>query len=51
MKYVLDEAKIKTELPDLVKPEDFKLIRNLRPEYDGFLRLYNGSREVIDLKS
>lgn len=52
VKYVLDQAKIKTELPDLVKPEDFKLIRNLIPEYDGFLRSYNGNREVvIDLKS
>lgn len=51
VKHVLDKASIKTELPDLVKPEDFKLIKNLKPEYDGFLRLYNENRikEVIDL--
>lgn len=46
VKYVLDEANIKTELPDLVKPEDFKLIRNLRAEFDGVLRLYSGSKKV-----
>lgn len=51
VKYVLDKAKIETELPDLIKPEDFKLIRNLKPEYNGFLRLYNGSRKVIDIKN
>lgn len=27
-------------LPDLVKPEDFKLIKNLKLEYDGFLKFY-----------
>ena len=53
VKYVLDEAKIKTELPDLVKPEDFKLIKDLQLEYDGFLRLYNINRkkQFIDLKN
>ena len=50
---MLDEAKIKTELPDLVKPEDFKLIKDLQLEYDGFLRLYNINRkkQFIDLKN
>lgn len=53
VKYVLDEAKIKTELPDLVKPEDFKLIKDLQLEYDGFLRLYNINikKEFIHLKN
>ena len=27
-------------LPDLVKPEDFKLIKNLKLEYDGLLKFY-----------
>lgn len=41
VKYVLDEAKIQTNLPDLVKPEDFKLIKNLKIEYDGYLKMYD----------
>lgn len=41
VKYVLDEAKIETNLPELIKPEDFKSIKNLKVEYDGYLRLYN----------
>lgn len=40
VKHVLEEANIETMLPDLVKPEDFKLIKNLRLEYDGFLKFY-----------
>lgn len=40
VKYVLDQADIKTKLPELVRPEDFKLIKNIKVEYDGFLRLY-----------
>lgn len=40
VKYALDKAKIKTELPDLVKPEDFKQIKNLKLEYNGLLKFY-----------
>ena len=40
VKHVLEEANIETMLPDLVKPEDFKLIRNLKLEYDGLLKFY-----------
>lgn len=40
VKHVLEEANIETMLPDLVKPEDFKLIKNLKLEYDGFLKFY-----------
>lgn len=50
VKHVLDEAEIKTELPELVRPEDFKLIKNIKVEYDGYLRLYNKMvREVINV--
>ena len=44
VKYVLEEAEIKTELPDLVKPEDFKKIKKLKNEYDGLLRYYKISK-------
>ena len=40
VKHVLEEANIETMLPDLVKPEDFKQIKNLRAEYDGYLKEY-----------
>ena len=40
VKHVLEEANIETMLPDLVKPEDFKLIKNLKLEYDGLLKFY-----------
>lgn len=40
VKYVLDEAKIEVKLPDLIKPEDFKQIKNLNVEYDGLLKFY-----------
>ena len=50
VKYVLEKAAIETELPDLVKPEDFKQIKDLRTEYDGFLRCYKVNRQVLILK-
>lgn len=40
VKYVLDKSKIQTSLPELVKPEDFKQISNIKLEYDGLLKLY-----------
>lgn len=41
VKYVLEKANIKTELPDMIKPEDFKNIKNLNIRYQGKLRDYN----------
>ena len=40
VKYVLEKANIETMLPELVKPEDFKQIKNLKVEYDGLLKFY-----------
>lgn len=40
VKYLLDEAKIDTALPETVKPEDFKEIDGLQEIYGGFLRKY-----------
>lgn len=35
VKYLFDQAKIKTGLPFIVKPEDFKTIEGLKLEYNG----------------
>ena len=47
VKHVLEEANIETMLPDLVKPEDFKLIKNLKLEYDGLLKFYKYQQETF----
>jgi len=47
VKYVLDEAEIKTNLPDVVKPEDFKRLENLEEIYSGLLRQYPFSKRKI----
>ena len=41
VKYVLEQSEIVYDLPDLVKPEDFKEIDNLDVVYTGALREYN----------
>lgn len=40
IKYVLEKSKIKTNLPDIVTPEDFLHLQNLTPIYKGFLKNY-----------
>ena len=40
VKYVMEKADIKVELPTIVKPEDFKQIEELQEIYTGFLRKY-----------
>ena len=44
---VLEKANIETMLPDLVKPKDFKLIKNLKVEYDGLLKFYKYQPTMI----
>ena len=41
VRYLLDESKIFTGLPNAVKPEDFKNIKGIKEIYDGLLRKYN----------
>ena len=48
VKYALDKAKINTELPELVKPEDFKKIKNLKLEYYGLLKFYNLNNILLE---
>lgn len=40
VKYVLDKAKIEINLPEVVKPEDFKKIEQLQETYSGLLKQY-----------
>lgn len=55
VKYVLEKAGIKTKLPEIVKPEDFKSLEGMEEIYSGRLRRYNSSRlkfsEIIELGS
>lgn len=48
VKYVLEEANIETKLPELIKPEDFKQIKNLELEYDGLLKFYEYQNNLQD---
>lgn len=41
VKYVLEQSKVVQNLPDLIKPEDFKNMKGLNVEYSGILREYN----------
>lgn len=43
VKYVLETAGIKTNLPKIIKPDDFKNIENKTLVYEGVLREYNGN--------
>lgn len=40
VKYVLDKSNIKTELPDIIKPEDFKNLKGIKEIYNGILNDY-----------
>lgn len=41
VKYVLDKSEIDNTLPEIIKPEDFKDIKDLDIVYSGILREYN----------
>lgn len=41
IKYLLEESKVVYDLPDIVKPEDFKDIDDLNCIYSGILREYH----------
>lgn len=51
VKHVLEEAKIETKLPELIKPEDFKQIKNLKLEYDGLLKFYKYQNTMIFIEN
>ena len=41
VKYILEKAGLEVNLPELIKPEDFKKIRGLHEIYAGVLRKYS----------
>lgn len=41
VKYVIETSGIKTNLPDMIKPEDFKKLENIQLIYEGRLKDYN----------
>ena len=41
IKYVFEKSDIKTNLPELITPEDFLNIPNSIPIYNGYLSNYN----------
>ena len=45
----MDQAEIKTELPEVAKPEDFKKIKNLQEIYGGFLRKYKYDGNLTEM--
>lgn len=45
VKYVLDTALVKTNLPDIVKPSDFEKIDNIKLIYKGSLRRYSKKKK------
>ncbi len=50
IKYVMEKADIKTDLPDIVKPEDFKNIKELQEIYVGLLSKYQFPKiNVVEL--
>ena len=40
VKYAMKKAQIRNNLPDIVKPEDFLNLENIRLEYKGALKQY-----------
>lgn len=40
VKYVLESANINTRLPELIRPENFKMLDNIEETYNGLLRKY-----------
>ena len=41
IKYLFDNADIKNDIPDIVKPMDFEELKKLKLVYEGYLREYN----------
>lgn len=50
VKYVLDKSDIKNNLPEMIRPEDFKKLENSSIIYDGLLKNYQSSAININEK-
>ena len=47
VKYVLDKSNIENNLPEMIKPENFKNMQGLNKIYEGLLRKYKTPRSSI----
>ena len=47
VKYLLDESKMDTNLPEIIKPEDFRKMQNITPIYIGKLNQYKYKKSII----
>lgn len=48
VKYLLVKAMIKNNLPEIVKPEDFKKMENIKLEYKGILKEYKVEQKLLN---
>lgn len=49
VKYILETSGVESELPDMIKPEDFKNLENAKEIYNGKLKDYNVEKlKLID---
>ncbi len=48
VRHVLQSAGIGKDLPEIIKPEDFKMLDGISIKYEGLLRSYNGSKIVLE---
>lgn len=46
VKYTLQKSGVKAELPEIIRPENFKTIPNLQEEYKGLLREYDSKKTI-----
>ena len=44
VKYLFEKAKIENNLPDIIKPQDFKKLKNINLVYKGKLKNYNKNK-------
>lgn len=47
VKYVIESQNIETNLPELIKPEDFTKLKNVRPLYQGKLQDYFRKKQPV----
>lgn len=47
VKYVLDKSEIENNLPEMIKPEDFKKMQGLNEIYEGLLSKYQTTKNRI----
>lgn len=54
VRYILEKSGVKLDLPQIIQPEDFKKVENLKLVYKGYLRKYkyeDAWNRIKDIKS